>query len=92
MASARNADYAVAVALLSLGRFSTMTKAPANVEPPCPVPEERAARTATTISCMRDTFSRRMCAQSWWEWLNLDAADLISVDGTAFDPAKHAAG
>lgn len=34
---------------------------------------------------MRDTFSGQM-RKSWWEWMNLDTADLISVDGQAFDP------
>jgi hypothetical protein len=39
---------------------------------------------------MRDTFTGDV-RQTWWTWLNLDTADLISVDGTAFDPAKTAA-
>ena len=37
---------------------------------------------------MRDTFAGGEARPSWWEWMNLDAADLISVDGTAFDKSK----
>lgn len=36
---------------------------------------------------MRDTFSGGRSRPSWWEWMNLDGADLIRVDGVAFDPA-----
>ena len=36
---------------------------------------------------LRDTFSGSV-RQSWWTWMNLDTPDLITVDGTAFDPAK----
>jgi hypothetical protein len=34
---------------------------------------------------MRDTFAGGETRPSWWEWMNLDTADLISVDGKAFD-------
>ena len=37
---------------------------------------------------MRDTFAGPAARRSWWEWLNLDTADLIRVGTTAFDPAK----
>ena len=37
---------------------------------------------------MRDTFQGGETRPSWWEWMNLDTADLIRVDGTPFDPAK----
>jgi hypothetical protein len=36
---------------------------------------------------MRDTFDGGEARPSWWQWMNLDTADLIAVDGTAFDPA-----
>ena len=36
---------------------------------------------------MRDTFPAKVKRPSWWEWMNLDTADLIQVDGKAFDPA-----
>jgi hypothetical protein len=35
---------------------------------------------------MRDTFPAKVKRPSWWEWMNLDTADLIQVDGKAFDP------
>ncbi len=37
---------------------------------------------------MRDTFTGETSRPTWWEWMNLDTADLISVDGVAFDPTK----
>jgi len=37
---------------------------------------------------MRDTLAGGETRPSWWEWHNLDTADLIAVDGTWFDPAK----
>ena len=38
---------------------------------------------------MRDTLAGD-ARPSWWTWMTLDTADLISVDGAAFDPAKTA--
>ena len=37
---------------------------------------------------MRDTFPGGEPRSKWWTWLNLDTADLILVDGMAFDPAS----
>lgn len=37
---------------------------------------------------MRDTFAGGGARPTWWEWMNLDTADLISVDGAAFDASK----
>ena len=37
---------------------------------------------------MRDTFPAEAKRPSWWEWMNLDTADLIQVEGKAFDPAR----
>lgn len=37
---------------------------------------------------LRDTFQGGERRPSWWEWMNLDTADLIRVDSAAFDPAK----
>ena len=37
---------------------------------------------------MRDTFSGGEKRPTWWEWMNLDTADLIQVDGAAFDAGK----
>ncbi len=39
---------------------------------------------------LRDTFPSGDQRPTWWTWLNLDGAENISVDGTAFDPAKVA--
>jgi len=39
---------------------------------------------------LRDTFPRGQERATWWHWLNLDAADMISVDGRAFDKDKTA--
>jgi len=41
----------------------------------------------TSYFVMRDTFTGETSRPTWWEWMNLDTADLISVEGTAFDPA-----
>ena len=37
---------------------------------------------------IRDTFPGGPSRRSWWQWMNLDTAELIRVDGVAFDPAK----
>jgi len=37
---------------------------------------------------MRDTFPGGEERPTWWHWLNLDTADLIYVDGRAFDKDK----
>ncbi|MHB9130605.1 MAG: hypothetical protein ACYDBB_05870 [Armatimonadota bacterium] len=37
---------------------------------------------------LRDTFPGGEGRPTWWTWMNLDGAEKISVDGTAFDPAK----
>ncbi len=39
---------------------------------------------------MRDTFPAEVKRPSWWEWMNLDTAELIQVDGKAFEPAATA--
>lgn len=45
---------------------------------------------------MRDSFTGYEGAAAttgrpaWWTWLNLDTADLVKVNGTAFDPARVA--
>jgi len=39
---------------------------------------------------LRDTFPRGQERATWWHWLNLDTADMISVDGKAFDKDKTA--
>lgn len=36
---------------------------------------------------IRDAFAGDRHRPSWWEWMNLGTADLISVDAVAFDPA-----
>ena len=41
----------------------------------------------TSYFVMRDTFpGNPKTDPSWWTWLNLGEADMISVDGKAFDP------
>ena len=37
---------------------------------------------------LRETFPGGAGRPTWWTWLNLDTADRIAVDGTAFDRAK----
>jgi hypothetical protein len=37
---------------------------------------------------MRDTFPGGEARPKWWNWLNLDGSDLISVDGQAFARAE----
>ncbi|MGD0089665.1 MAG: hypothetical protein ABSE73_07075 [Planctomycetota bacterium] len=39
---------------------------------------------------MRDTFPGGKDRAAWWYWFNLDTADMISVDGKAFDKDKAA--
>ncbi|OPZ88200.1 MAG: hypothetical protein BWY76_00068 [bacterium ADurb.Bin429] len=34
---------------------------------------------------MRDTFPNGKDRPTWWTWMNLDGAEKVSVDGTAFD-------
>jgi hypothetical protein len=45
-----------------------------------------AQPTGPSYFVMRDTFTGDTSRPTWWEWMNLDTADLISVDGVAFDP------
>ncbi|MHB9134757.1 MAG: hypothetical protein ACYDBB_27115 [Armatimonadota bacterium] len=37
---------------------------------------------------MRDTVTGETSRPTYWTWMNLDGPENISVDGTAFDPAK----
>jgi len=41
-----------------------------------------------TYFVMRDTFPGGEGRPTWWTWMNLDGAELISVDGKGFDPAQ----
>ncbi len=43
---------------------------------------------ATDYFVMRDTFPDGENRPKWWNWLNLDGADLIEVEGQPFDAAK----
>ncbi len=45
---------------------------------------------ATDYAVLRDTFPGGAGRPTWWSWMNLGTADLVRIDGKAFDKDKTA--